>query len=180
MTLRETFIYFAKANADSNAAVISLLNNCTNDDREKARGSYYKNLSGLFRHIFGGTYFLLSLLKDAVSQNKAASTALSNLLALPMMSEGALTESQWKDTVKMMQAADKAYIELAEALGESDFSLMAETPIFTGKPDKYPAAFILQQLTLHNTHHRGQISQILDEMKIDHNYSGINAAVLQS
>ena len=178
MTLRDTFIYFAKANADSNAAVISLLNNCSNDDREKDRGSYYKSLSGLVRHIFAGTYFLTSLAKDAVAPNKTAAAALAKLLGLPMMPEGALTEAQWKETAKMLDAVDKAYIMFAEALEEADLNRKAETPIFSGKPAQYPVAFVLQQLAVHNTHHRGQISQMLDEMKIDHNYSGINAAMV--
>jgi uncharacterized damage-inducible protein DinB len=33
---------------------------------------------------------------------------------------------------------------------------------------------MLLQLTAHNTHHRGQVSQILDELKIDNDYSAIN------
>jgi uncharacterized damage-inducible protein DinB len=37
---------------------------------------------------------------------------------------------------------------------------------------------MLYNLTAHGTHHRGQISQILDELKIDNDYSGINVQFL--
>jgi uncharacterized damage-inducible protein DinB len=33
---------------------------------------------------------------------------------------------------------------------------------------------MLHNLSAHGTHHRGQISQILDELKIDNDYSGLN------
>jgi uncharacterized damage-inducible protein DinB len=37
---------------------------------------------------------------------------------------------------------------------------------------------MLHNLGAHGTHHRGQISQILDELKIDNDYSGINVRFL--
>jgi uncharacterized damage-inducible protein DinB len=37
---------------------------------------------------------------------------------------------------------------------------------------------MLSQILTHGTHHRGQLSQVLDELKIDNNYSGINVAFL--
>jgi uncharacterized damage-inducible protein DinB len=37
---------------------------------------------------------------------------------------------------------------------------------------------MLQQIVVHGTHHRGQISQILDSLKIDNDYSGINVRFL--
>jgi uncharacterized damage-inducible protein DinB len=37
---------------------------------------------------------------------------------------------------------------------------------------------MFSQLIAHGTHHRGQISQVLDELGIDNNYSGINVAFL--
>jgi uncharacterized damage-inducible protein DinB len=37
---------------------------------------------------------------------------------------------------------------------------------------------MLEQHVAHNTHHRGQISQILDSLKIENDFSGINVKFL--
>jgi uncharacterized damage-inducible protein DinB len=49
---------------------------------------------------------------------------------------------------------------------------------YKGKPATVPLSVMLQQLVTHNLHHRGQISQILDSLKIDNDYSGINIKFL--
>jgi uncharacterized damage-inducible protein DinB len=42
-----------------------------------------------------------------------------------------------------------------------------------------PLSSVLQAVAAHNTHHRGQVSQILDSLKIDNDWSGIDAAFLK-
>jgi uncharacterized damage-inducible protein DinB len=41
-----------------------------------------------------------------------------------------------------------------------------------------PAFFLLNNLVAHGTHHRGQVSQILDELKIENDYSDVNVTFL--
>jgi uncharacterized damage-inducible protein DinB len=53
-----------------------------------------------------------------------------------------------------------------------------ECPFYKGKPATVPMHFMLQNITAHGLHHRGQISQILDSLKIDNDYSGINVKFL--
>jgi uncharacterized damage-inducible protein DinB len=49
---------------------------------------------------------------------------------------------------------------------------------FGGNPAEITVSFLLSQLVVHNIHHRGQISQILDSMKIDNDYGGIDPAFM--
>ncbi|GMO20324.1 MAG: DinB family protein [Treponemataceae bacterium] len=163
-------VMFAHYNQDANAAVLGLLNKLSNDEREKERGSYYKTLSGLVRHLGGATVYFCGVLKDSV-KNDAAIKALEPVLALAF-SDGALTEAQWKDVAENLAVADKALVNFCEALTDAD--LDSQVKWFGGNPPAISLAGMLGQLTAHNTHHRGQISQILDELKIEHNFSGIN------
>jgi uncharacterized damage-inducible protein DinB len=165
-------------NAESDGKLISILDKLSNDEREKDRGSFFHSISGLVRHILGGTVFFGGLFAKALSGNSAAARALAELTAIKLPPEGALNESHWKGLTVALDAADKAYINLTKALQACDLEAPVELDWYGGNPASVPLGFMLQQLTAHNIHHRGQISQILDELKIDNDYSGINVAAL--
>jgi len=175
--MNEAVIY-AKYNQESNKTIFGLLNKMSNDDREKNRDSFYGSLSGLFRHIIGGTQFFLGIFKTALGSNAQALKAISAIENLPKQPEGALSEVQWKELETVVIAVDKAYVAIVEALSESDLSLPVKIEWYGGNPASVPLSFMLSQLVVHNTHHRGQISQILDSLKIDNDFSGINVKFL--
>jgi uncharacterized damage-inducible protein DinB len=150
----------------------------SNEEREKDRGSFYGSLSGLLSHTLGGTWFFLGMLKTALTGNAAALNAVSSLP--PMPAEGPLNEAQWKELGGTLAAVDAAYIGMAEALSGADLQLPVKLDWYGGNPDSVPLSFVLGQLLVHNTHHRGQISQILDSLKIDNDFSGIDVAFLQN
>ncbi|MDR2716582.1 MAG: damage-inducible protein DinB [Treponema sp.] len=169
-------VMYAKYNQAGNKAIFGLLDKLSSDEREKDRGSFYGSLSGLFRHVMGGTRFFLGMYKAALSGNAAALKAISAIETLPKFPEGALSETQWKELQSAATAIDAAYIAMAEALNESDLSLPVKIEWYGGNPASVPLSFMLSQLVVHNTHHRGQISQILDSLKIDNDYSGIDVS----
>jgi uncharacterized damage-inducible protein DinB len=90
--------------------------------------------------------------------------------------EGKLTEAQWKQVAGNIATIDKAVIDFCSALTETD--LNAQVQWFTDNPPTAPLSFMLNQLAAHNTHHRGQVSQILDELKVEHSFSSIDIAFL--
>ena len=175
--MKKEFLTFAKYNEEANKTVAGILNKLSNDDREKDRKSYYKSLSGLFRHNLGGTAYFLSLFIDAVKDNPAALKTLEPLAKIENLT-GKLTEAQWKKVVSFSKLADKAMVDFIGALRDKDFEAPVMIEWYKGKPPSTPLWFMLQQHIAHNTHHRGQISQILDSLKIDNDYSGINVKFL--
>jgi len=175
--MNETIMY-AKYNQAANKAILDLLNNLSHDDREKNKGSFYGSLSGLFRHILGSTRFFLGTYKTALSGNTAALNAISPIEALPQIPEGTLNEAQWKELGYAVTIIDTAYITMTEALNKSDMSLPVKIEWYGGNPASVPLSFMLSQLVVHNTHHRGQISQILDSLVIANDYSGIDVSFL--
>jgi len=171
-------VMYARYNQAGNKAILDLLNKMDNDDREKDRGSFYRSLSGLFRHIMGGTRFFLGMYKSVLSNNAAALKALAVIETLPQFPEGTLTEVQWKELQSAANTIDAAYIGMTEALSKSDFDLPVKIEWYGGNPASVPLSFMLSQLVVHNTHHRGQISQILDSLEIANDYSGIDVSFL--
>ena len=172
-----TFFVFAKQNQDANNAIIAIINNLSNEEREKNRGSYYGSLSGLVRHIAGGTSFFMSMYKTALADNADAQKVCVSIenVELP---EGELAESQWKTVAENIKIVDAAFISFVETLKDSDLDAPVELNWFGGNPPSVPLSYMIQSLIAHGLHHRGQISQILDEMKIDNDYSGISPKFL--
>ena len=178
--MKETAMY-AKYNKAGNKAIYGILSAMSNEERETDRGSYYGSLSELYRHILGGTKFFLGMYKGALADGGADSAALKAVSAVdgvPLPAEGSLSESQWKELKSALEAADAVYVSMAEALTEAELSRPLKIDWYGGNPDSVPLSFMLSQLVVHNTHHRGQISQILDSLKIDNDYSGIGAEFL--
>ena len=176
--MENVFISFARANEESDKAFIAILNEMSNEDREKNRKSYYGSLSSLTRHVMGGTFYFLSLFTETVANNPAALKALEPFGKIEFPKAKKLSEEDWKKVVADLKIVDKAYIEFVSALKDKDFSLPVKIDWYKGKPPTVPLYFMLQQLVAHNIHHRGQISQILDSLKIDNDYSGINVKFL--
>jgi uncharacterized damage-inducible protein DinB len=175
--MKEMFSIFAQYNRGANQAILTILKGLSLEELEKDRGSYYKSLMGLIRHILEGSVYLMGLLKAAVLQNGEAVKAQAPLEKISVPQEG-FTEAQWKQFEADMGIADNALVNFTAALTEADLKASVKIERYGGNPASVPLFFMLSQLFAHGTHHRGQISQILDELKIDNDYSGINVAFL--
>jgi uncharacterized damage-inducible protein DinB len=174
--MKELFVINAKYNQAADRAILSILNGLSNDDREQGRGSYYNSLSGLVRHIAGGTGFFLGMFREAIASNPAALAVIGSLKPISPPG-GSLTEAQWQQLAADIAALDEAYVNFTAALTEEDL----KAPVKNNKgggPATVPLCFRLDQMMAHGTHHRGQVSQILDSLGIDNDYSGIDTAFL--
>jgi uncharacterized damage-inducible protein DinB len=168
-------LMYAKYNEAGNKAVYDILSKLGNEEREKDRGSYYGSLSGLLRHVIGGTRFFLGMYGAVLSGKAADSLKVLDSASFP---EGSLTEAQWEKLGGTLAVIDGAYVNMAAALTEADCRIPLKTEWYGGNPGEVPLSFMLSQLVVHNTHHRGQISQVLDSLKIDNDYSGIAVTFL--
>jgi len=175
--MKDFFTMFAHYNQDANKTIYNLLNTLSNDEREKPRGSYYNSISGLFRHLLSGTRFFLGMFKETLEGKTNALMAL-DALSTASLPKDTLTDEQWKALKTTMQTIDSTYLNVLNALQETDFSLQVKLNWYHDNPAQVPLSFMLSQLIAHGTHHRGQISQILDELKIDNDFSGIKVAFL--
>jgi uncharacterized damage-inducible protein DinB len=167
-----TMVMYARYTARADASVASLLDKLSNDELNADRGSYYKSLGGVFAHAVGGTTYFLGLFKDVAPA--AAATALASLAGLSCHEGERHTPAQWAELKSYAAAADAAMLKFIESLGEKELAAPVKIDWFDGKPDAVPLAYLLHCSFVHGTHHRGQISQILDSMGIEHDFSGLD------
>jgi uncharacterized damage-inducible protein DinB len=175
--MKDVFLLWAKYNREANEKVYSLLTALSNEDREKDRGSYYGSLSSLFRHILGGISFFLGMFKGALPDREGVQKILASLEGISLPKDR-LSEAQWKELGAARENLDRLFEDLISVLGDGDFQAPVKLGWYGGNPAAVPLHFLLHNLSAHGTHHRGQISQILDELKIDNDYSGINVQFL--
>lgn len=178
--MKETLLMYARYTKRADASALALIGGLPLEARNEERGSYYKSLAGLAGHIVGGTVYLHGLFRGAFPAEEpvlAATRALAATkgLALP---KGKLGEAQWDALLAASALADQATIDLIEALGEADFSRPVPLDWYEGKPATVPFHFLANQLFVHGTHHRGQVSQILDSLGVEHDFSGIDVEFL--
>ncbi|MDR2159152.1 MAG: damage-inducible protein DinB [Treponema sp.] len=176
--MKDVLLIQAKYMQEADREVYALLDALSNEQREAERGSYYGSLSGLARHILGGTVFFHSLFKTALENFPGSSAA--KVLSCPPVSvpKDTLTAEQWKALGSAFETADSATVDFAAALEDAELTAPVKVDWYGGNPASVPLYFMFTNLAAHGIHHRGQISQILDEMKVDNDYSGINAAFL--
>jgi uncharacterized damage-inducible protein DinB len=173
--MKDVLLIQAKYMREADQEVYALLDALSNEQREAERGSYYGSLSGLARHILGGTVFFHSLFKAALGDSPAAKVLSCPPVSIP---KDTLTADQWKALGPAFNTVDAATVDFIAALGDAELTAPVRVEWYGGNPASVPLYFMFTYLAAHGTHHRGQISQILDEMKVDNDYSGINVAFL--
>jgi uncharacterized damage-inducible protein DinB len=167
--MKEILLMYARHTKQTNASALALVDCLPGEARDEDRKSYYKSLSGLVCHAFDSTIYFHDLFRASLPAAAKVLAATSGLAA----PEGKLSAAQWTALKADLALADQAFVDLVQSLKEADFVHPIELDWYDGKPGAVPFYFLASQLFEHGTHHRGQISQILDEMGVEHDFSGI-------
>lgn len=172
--MKKLLLMHALYTQQANTKVLDLLDKIAPEERNKDRKSYYKSLTGLARHNIGSILFFHGLMRPALPDNKA----LAATAELQMPDGESLDVGQWNQLKDVAGQADQATVELLEGLSEEDLHKQLPIDWYGGNPASVPLHYLLNIATMHGVHHRGQISQILDEMGIDNDFSGIDVGFL--
>jgi uncharacterized damage-inducible protein DinB len=168
--MKGTLLMYARYTERVDAKMIAFLDKLSAEEREKDRKSYYGSLSGLARHVLDGATYFHGLFRASMP---SAAKALEPTLGMKVP-EGRLDAKGWESAKASLAAADRATIALLESLSDQELASPVAVDWYGGKPPSVPFHFLAHQLVVHGLHHRGQVSQILDEMGVEHDYSGID------
>lgn len=173
--MKKLLVMYARYTQQANAQVFHLLDQLSPEKRNADRKSYYKSLAGLTQHNIGSILFFHGMIRPAFPENKA----LASTASLQMPEGDLLNSARWEQLKDVASKADQATVELLEGLNEQDLNRQLPIDWYGGNPATVPLHYILNIATVHGVHHRGQISQILDEMGITNDFSGIDVGLLQ-
>ena len=166
--MKEIFRHYAKCNRLINAEVIRVLEGAPFDAYNYAVDGYFKSIGEILDHIFKADLVWVSNIKSIrdcevfadpfFSVQRDASKRFFNSLA------------EFKEERMRLDAIMAA---LVEELEESDMTKILSRVTQRGDRQDKILWKALVHIFNHETHHRGQVSQILDQLKIENDYSNM-------
>lgn len=166
--MKEYLLLLAKYNRDADSKVLKILEGMTDEDRTVDRKSFFKSLHGLLDHMAS---------VDVVYQGRIRSSygnlsGLSHKFSDNKIDFGKVNFPEFSELKAALETLDNAFIEAVSALADEDFNKIITFSTPRGDVSIKLGLLLLRYIN-HGTHHRGQISQILDELKIDNDFSSI-------
>ncbi len=168
--MKELFQLLAKYNAQTNAQMIGALEKLSPEQVTKDVKSFYGSIIGLLNHILVSDVMWLKRFRKSYPD-----LAVINPKLPDFRMEG------WKDIIwpslavlkPIRIAVDEATEQACDLLTEKQYASVIEYKNWDGKMLQQPLWLVLLHMFNHQTHNRGQIALILDQMGVENDYSGI-------
>lgn len=168
--MKEYLSMLADYNAHANREMYAVVAKLSDEQRMREVGSFYKSIFGLLSHIYSSDVGWLLRIGEKVAPYKA--------LATPVLTG---QPHQWgsppfKDFASLeakRPALDAVFTNLISEVPEADLTKVITYANFRGEQRTVAFWQALAHLFNHQTHHRGAVSEVLDELKVTNDYSGI-------
>lgn len=157
---------FATYNEKVNGELLSILSNLPEEQVNRKTGVFYSSIFGTLLHILSSDLSWLKRYNAGFQDNKTLGPA--GFIALDGNS---LKGFGFKDLVKIRKEMDEAITHFIDELSEEKIESVLRYQNYKGEPVEKDLWKTLVQMFNHQTHHRGNISAMLDIMGIDNDYS---------
>jgi uncharacterized damage-inducible protein DinB len=164
----ENFRYLAKCNMEINRTMISIMKGSDKNSYNSQTNGYYKSIGEILDHYYIADIIWLSTFKQV-----RESSIFTKQIFLKIPQWG---ERQFRDIETFSKGRYDLDLMIIDYMNEiSGNDLQKEIFRITKTGEKITRLFwkALIHMFNHDTHHRGQISQILDELGIDNDYSNM-------
>lgn len=172
MTLKDHFALLARYNSAVNDKMYDIVAELPEEKRKRDVGAHFRSIHGILNHIIVSDYTWLRRFRSW----HADSVVLSDpRIELPNLSwERDLYErfDELHSARKMLDVIMRSWID---ELAESRYEEVVHYTDFAGRSREYIAWQAIDHVFNHQTHHRGQVSEVLDEMLVEHDYANLTA-----
>lgn len=168
--MKDALQLFAEYNRKVNEEMLLILKTVAPEKLLETGNYYYSSVMGLLNHILLGDIIWLRRFADNFAPVAHFNERLKEyrFTALNIILFDTV-EALLPHRVKL----DGYFSELAQALGEEDFARTLDYKNFHGVPQQKRAGVMLLHVFNHQTHHRGEVTLLLDEMGVDNDYSNL-------
>ena len=168
--MKEYLSLLADYNAYVNREVYAIAAKIPESDRMKDVGSFHKSLFGVLSHIYASDVGWLRRFKEKVGTYKA--------LAIPELDGpphqwGVPMHKDFESLRAKRPALDAVITQLVAEIPDADLAKVFTYANYVGAQRTLAFWQALVHFFNHQTHHRGAVSEILDEMKVTNDYSGL-------
>jgi len=164
MALKQNFELMAKYNQWMNTQVYSAAAALDNLQLREDRGAFFGSILSTLNHILVGDIVWLKRFSEHPKKFKS----LEYLGSLPK--PVALTEilhSDFNELQKTRIKMDDVIVRFAMEVSEEDYEFELSFNSMKGQPFNKNFGFLAQHFYNHQTHHRGQVTTLLNQLGID-------------
>jgi len=169
--MKTIFQAFAKYNGSVNQSVLELLKPLKKEQIIMETKAYYPSIFETLLHNMIADLNWLKRYRDVFKENKALSN--SKLVSLEEKSLRKEFESDYTKLYQYRKQADDVIIQFVNEMDESKLNSVIKYKNYKGEDVEKELWKTLLHWFNHQTHHRGQISVLLDLLGIDHDYSSM-------
>lgn len=167
---RTHFTTLARYNAKANETLYGLLAALPGEEFEKPHGSYFISIKGILSHLITADINWLRRFRE----NFGDMELFSHPRLAPAGHAWTVYEFvSLRELARDRVVVDGLYSRFATEAGLERFGEALAYADSHGNPRRYVFRQILDHVFNHQTHHRGQVSQILDELGVEHDFSNI-------
>jgi uncharacterized damage-inducible protein DinB len=172
--MKEILSVMARVNADADRKLYEVLASTPSDLIERPTGGYFQSILGSLNHVLVSELSWLGRLRGSKLGTAALQTPVLDFehpgFGKPLITDFAALR-------KRQEQVDEVFRSYLDELDEKSLQAEVEQKDRQGVVRRQQVGHVLVHLLNHATHHRGQISQVLDENGIENDFSGILQAM---
>lgn len=164
----EVFQYYAKCNKVINAEMMGVIGGAKEDVFDAPVDGYFKSIKELLDHIYGAD--VRALLSFRTVREYAI---FKDPFFKTPPDPKAMVSADFASFRKNREHLDALFVQLTDEIAEADLSKDVTRTTRQGEKQQKLFWKTLMHTFNHQTHHRGAVSQILDQFKVENDYSGM-------
>jgi len=172
--MKTLFQAFARYNGSVNQSILELVEPLKKEQVMMKTKAYYPSIFETLLHNFIADLNWLKRYRDAFKENKGLD---SNLISMDDKSLRKEFESDYKKFFQYRRQMDDVIIQFVNALDESKLDSVIKYKNYKGEVIEKEIWKTLLHLFNHQTHHRGQVSVLLDMVGVDHDFSSMTTRI---
>lgn len=172
INMKEVFELYATYNKKANNAMIEILKKLPEDKLRKDMNTYFISIIETLMHMILMNIMWLKRTNE-LFQNKYFCITNSGIIKMPEADIKEQVKKDYKYAFNIKSLLDDLFEKYVEELDEEDFEKRQRYKNIKGEELEKTYWHRIIHIFNHETHHRGVISAMLDQLKIENDYSGI-------
>ena len=168
-TAKKIMNMMALYNKNANLKLIEILKTVKEEDLKKDTGAYFKSIYGIFVHIIQCDMYFFNIYRKYSNKKTIANEELLKYLNEDFSFNKDI-EKDFKTLIDVRLKLDDVIIAIVNSI--DDFNIAGKVVLPNTEVKKSRYHLIMHELN-HNTHHRGEISALLNQMGYDNDYSNL-------
>jgi uncharacterized damage-inducible protein DinB len=169
--MKEIILGFAEYNREANRKLVAIVSPLDEALLREDQGSFYKSILGTLEHV---ALAEVAWLRRYAGFFAYACLSSSPLLAAPPESLAARIKGGPASLFAALAEIDDLFVSFAGELGEASLGSRVKYSNPKGEEQERTYWNVIFHVLNHGTHHRGEISAMLDRKSVANDYSGFN------